>query len=435
MSQAGTGFGEGQLARRLGTRDALVVGLSAMIGAGVFAAFPPAARAAGSGLLLALAIAAIVATCNAMASAQLAQSYPSSGGTYLFGRAVLGPWWGFTAGWGFIVGKTASCAAMALTFAHYALPSGAWPARLLAVFAVLVMTWLNLRGVTRTAYTARVLLAVTAVVLLGFLILTTTGDPIPAPGPLTEPGALGILQGAGLLFFAFAGYARIATLAEEVARPQVLGRAILGALGIAIAVYAAVGLTLIRTLGEDLAGSSAALANAVERAGAGWYEPVIRLGAAAASLGALLALMAGIGRTVLAMAREQDLPVRLASVSPRHQVPDAAQLALGGIVAALVLLGDLRGAIGFSSFGVLIYYAIANLSALRQPAVQRRSPRALNLIGLLGCLTLVATLPASSIGAGLLVFAIGLGGRAVVRHTAYGRRRVGRGSPGGPSGQ
>lgn len=199
--------------------------------------------------------------------------------------------------------------------------------------------------------------------------------------------------------------------------------------------YAAVGLTLIRTLGEDLAGSSAALANAVERAGAGWYEPVIRLGAAAASLGALLALMAGIGRTALAMAREQDLPARLASVSPRHQVPDAAQLALGGIVAALVLLGDLRGAIGFSSFGVLIYYAIANLSALRQPAAQRRSPRTLNLIGLLGCLTLVATLPARSIGAGLLVFAIGLGGRAVVRRTAYGRRRLGRGSPGGPSGQ
>ena len=69
-------------------------------------------------------MAAVVAYCNATSSAQLAAAYPSAGGTYLYGREVLGDWWGYLAGWGFMVGKTASCAAMALTFAAYAAPGG-----------------------------------------------------------------------------------------------------------------------------------------------------------------------------------------------------------------------------------------------------------------------------------------------------------------------
>ena len=168
------------LARRLGTSDAVVVGLSAMLGAGVFVAFTPAAAAAGSGLLVGLGIAAVIAFCNAVASAQLASSYPASGGTYLFGREVLGEWWGFLAGWGFVVGKTASCAAMAMTFAAYALPSSSagagWWQRGLAALAVVAFTVLNLRGVTRTATAAKVLLSATVLVLLGFLALAAGGD-------------------------------------------------------------------------------------------------------------------------------------------------------------------------------------------------------------------------------------------------------------------
>ena len=122
-----------RLARRLTLGDAVVVGLGAMIGAGVFAAIGPAADAAGGGLLLGLGIAAIVAYCNATSSARLAAVYPASGGTYVYGRARLGPFWGFLAGWGFVVGKTASCAAMALTFGAYAAP--AWQ-RPIAVAAV-----------------------------------------------------------------------------------------------------------------------------------------------------------------------------------------------------------------------------------------------------------------------------------------------------------
>jgi len=161
----------GPLARRLSTRDAVVVGLTAMIGAGVFSVFAPAARAAGAGLLVGLAAAAVVATCNAMSSAQLAMTYPTSGGTYVYGREVLGEWWGFLAGWGFVVGKTASCAAMALTFATYAVPAGGWWARLVGALAVAGLTAANLRGITRTALAAKVLLALTLTTLAVVLVV------------------------------------------------------------------------------------------------------------------------------------------------------------------------------------------------------------------------------------------------------------------------
>ena len=417
------------LARRLGTVDATVVGLSAMLGAGVFVAFAPAAEAAGRGLLLGLGIAAVIAFCNAVASAQLASSYPASGGTYLFGREVLGPWWGFLAGWGFVVGKTASCAAMAMTFAAYALPSadasgssGAdWWQRGLAALVVVAFTALNLRGVTRTATAARVLLATTLLVLLGFLVLAATGEARPMAQLEATGGAWGVLQAAGLLFFAFAGYARIATLAEEVRRPELLGRAILVALGTAVVVYLLVGLALVRILGEALPGTAAPIAAATEALGADWAVPIVRVGAAAAALGALLALLAGVGRTALAMARERDLPRPLASVDPRHQVPDTAQVVIGAAVVVLVLVADLRGAIGFSSFGVLVYYAVANLSALRQPPAQRRWPRSLQVLGLAGCLAMAAALPFGSVVAGLVVLAIGVVGRLLARRFATSR--------------
>jgi len=243
-------------------------------------------------------------------------------------------------------------------------------------------------------------------------------DPWSASGAEAGPGGVfGVLQAAGLLFFAFAGYARIATLAEEVRRPEMLGRAVLVALGVAVLVYAAMALVLLRVLGPALADQSAPVVALVQAAGAGWASPIVRVGAAAASLGALLALLAGVGRTTLAMARERDLPRPLASVDPVHQVPDRAQLAVGAAIVLLVCLADVREAIGFSSFGVLVYYAVANLSALRQPAEQRRFPRALNLIGLIGCVVLSLTLPVTAVVAGLGVLLIGVLGRAAAfRH-------------------
>lgn len=401
-----------RLARRLGVADATFIGLGSMIGAGVFAAFTPAAQAAGSGMLVGLVVAALVAFCNATASAQLAAVYPSSGGTYLYGRERLGPWWGFLAGWSFVIGKTASCAAMALTFAAYAAPAG-WE-RPVAVAAVVGLAAVNYRGVTRTALLTRVIVAI---VLLSLAVVVAAGSStgLPETGSL-EPsswlahGWYGILQSAGLLFFAFAGYARIATMGEEVRDPaRTIPRAILLALTLAVVVYGVIAVVILGTLGASgVAGSATPLFDTVAAAGWDWAAPLVRFGAAAASLGALLALIAGIGRTTLAMAREGDVPRWLAAVHPRFAVPYRAEVVLAGVVVILVLTVDLRGAIGFSSFGVLLYYFVANLAAFSQPTEQRRYPRALQVLGAVACGILVITLPLASSAVGLAVLLVGV---------------------------
>jgi APA family basic amino acid/polyamine antiporter len=382
----------------------------------VFAAFSPAAAVAGAGLLIGLAVAALVAYCNATASAQLAAEYPTSGGTYIYGRERLGPWWGFLAGWGFVVGKTASCAAMALTFAAYVAPA-AWE-RPIGIAAVIILTTVNYYGITRTAGLTKIIVAVVIAILVLVVLASLSGSDGTASvrsWDLLANGWYGILQSAGLLFFAFAGYARIATLGEEVRNPErAIPRAVLTALTIAVSIYLLVGVAILVVLGPTgVASSPAPLAAAVNAVGWGWADLVVRFGAAAAALGALLALIAGVGRTTLAMARHDDLPRWLTAVHERHQVPHHAEIAIAGLVCILILVTDLRGAIGFSSFGVLLYYLIANAAAYTQLPDRRRFPRILQIVGMIGCAILVVTLPLSAVVTGTLIFVIGVGYRAI----------------------
>lgn len=402
------------LRRTLGVGDAVVIGLGSMIGAGIFAAPGPAARAAGSGLLLGLAVAAVVAYCNAIASARLAALYPASGGTYVYGRERLGPFWGYLAGWSFVVGKSASCAAMALTVGAYV-----WPgqAHAVAVAAVVVLTTVNYGGVQKSAWVTRVIVAVVLAVL-AFVVVVCLGSGASDVGRLdagASGGAGGVLQAAGLLFFAFAGYARIATLGEEVRDPaRTIPRAIPLALGIALAVYACVAVAVLSVLGAGgLGHADAPLADAVRAAGVPGLVPVVRVGAAVAALGSLLALLLGVSRTTLAMARDRHLPGVLSAVHPRFQVPHRAELVVGVVVAVLAATVDVRGAIGFSSFGVLAYYAVANASAWTlNPAP---TARVLPALGLLGCVVLAFSLPVLSVVVGAGVLAVGV--------IAYGVRR------------
>ncbi|MFJ5280633.1 APC family permease [Streptomyces parvulus] len=398
----------GEMKRSLGLSDAVVIGLGSMIGAGVFAALGPAAQAAGSGLLLALALAAIVAYCNATSSARLAALYPQSGGTYVYGRERLGAFWGYLAGWAFVVGKSASCAAMALTVGTYL-----WPdqSHAVAVAAVVALTAVNYTGVQKSALLTRVIVAFVLAVLAAVAVTALTSPDADTArldiGADTTLG--GVLQAAGLLFFAFAGYARIATLGEEVRDPaRTVPRAIPIALGLTLAVYALIAVAALTMLGPaGLANAAAPLSDTVRAAGASWLEPVVRAGGAVAALGSLLALILGVSRTTLAMARDRHLPHALTAVHPRFGVPHHAELAVGAVVALLAATTDVRGAIGFSSFGVLAYYAIANASALTLIEEENRPHRLIPVVGVAGCAVLAFALPMSTVIPGTAVLVIG----------------------------
>jgi basic amino acid/polyamine antiporter, APA family len=398
-----------ELRRSLGLTDAVVIGLGSMLGAGIFVALAPAAHAAGSGLLVGLVVAAVVAYCNATSSARLAALYPASGGTYVYGRVRLGDFWGYLAGWGFVVGKTASCAAMALTVGAYA-----WPphAHEVAVAAVAALTMVNYFGVKKSAWLTRlivvVVLAVLAAVVVSVVVSGQTSVARLAISPTVS--FAGVCQAAGLLFFAFAGYARIATLGEEVRDPaRTIPRAIPLALGMTLIVYASVAVAALAALGpERLAASTAPLRDVVRVSGSGWLVPIVDVGAAIAAMGSLLALVLGVSRTSLAMARDGYLPHVLASVHPRYKVPHRAELAIGAAVAILAAFTDIRGAIGFSSFAVLTYYAVANASALTLRSDEGRPAHIVPVVGLIGCLVLGFSLPIGSVAAGVITSLIGV---------------------------
>lgn len=447
--------GPAALSRRLGLVDAVVIGLASMIGAGAFVSLGAAQDLAGALAPLAVLVAAVVALCNATSTAQLAAQHPTSGGTYHYGRAQLGSWWGFLAGWCFVIGKIASCAAMALVIAAYLVPEPAQ--RLVAALVVAVLTAVNLVGITRTAALARVLVtvAIAALVLTGVRLLVGGvgdgaaggGDPLAdaIPGPLAGAAAglwdgglaavlgagsggvggiaLAVIQAAALMFFAFAGYARVATLGEEVTDPRrTIPRAILLALAAVCGLYLALSVVLV-LVGPAPGGQGwgpAPFLAALDAVGAGgiWHV-IVTVGAVAAASGALLALVAGISRTVLAMARERDLPPVLAHVSPRFSVPQRAEVAAGVAVLLLVLFAsNVLVAVAASSFGVLLYYAIANLAALTQVGEWRLFPKVMQWVGLVGCVLLVGALPGRTIVAGLVVIAVGVAYRVAVRRVA-----------------
>lgn len=397
-----------RLRRRLGVADAVVVGLGAMLGTGVFVVFAPAADRAGPWLLVGLLIAASVAYANATSSAQLAARHPESGGTYVFGRARLGPTWGALAGYAFVVGKIASSGAAALAVGAYA-----WPdqQRAVAALAVVTVTAINLLGIERTVRVTWLLVGALLGVLAVIVAVGLTGSTAPDAEVRSGASVTGILGSAALLFFAFAGYARIATMGEEVRNPaRTIPRAIPIALGIVLTIYCLVALAALRTLGEErLATSLAPLADVVTIAGVGGLAWLVRVGGTLAAGAVLLSLVAGISRTMFAMATGGDLPPALAAVHGRFRVPHRAEVLVGIAVLMVVLTGGIVGAVAASAFSVLVYYLITNLSALRLGPGERRWPRSLAWFGTVGCGALALSLPVATIAvsaAGLLLLLV-----------------------------
>jgi APA family basic amino acid/polyamine antiporter len=379
------------LTRQLGLADAVVLGMGAMLGAGVFVAFGPATAAAGRAVPLALLLAAAVAWANADSSARLAATLPRSGGIYAYGRERLTPFWGGLAGFAFLIGKTASAGAIAGTAASHLLPRHATAA---AIGAVVALTTLAAAGIRRGALATRVVVAL-VVGVLGAVVASAAGPAVSGLRTLPEgggpAGAAGALAGAGILFFAFAGYARITTLGEEVRDPErTIPRAITLSLALVLVIYAAVGAALLGVLGTArLAASESPLADLASSVGGGGWGVAIGVTAGIAALASGLGVLLGLSRTTFAMARDGGL-ARLDG-RPADPRPVRAQVVAGLATILGIVLLDLRQAIVVSSIAVLLYYAIGHLAALTLPGGARR---VVPVAGLVGCIAVAVALAA-----------------------------------------
>ena len=390
-----------QLKRRLGLTGSLAIGVAAMLGAGVFFVWKPAWDIAGPWLIVSLGVAAIVATLNGLATAQLAIRLPVAGGIYSYGRHYRSDFTGFLAGWMFMTGKTGSAAAIAYIAASYVAADFAKP---IAVAFVAVFSVIIISGI-RMAAGVSVLIATVVIVGLVWFSLPHVSAP-PALYWTEEFSLWGVMQAAGLMFFAFAGYARMATLGEEVTHPtKTIPRAIIGALVAVLALYLLIALALSTSINRAEGIPDAPLTLLATGAEA----TVLTVLAVVASLGSLLAILAGLSRTGFAMARNRDLPSPLARVSHRTGGPIVAEVTVAIVAIALIIVTDPLWLVGLSSAGVLTYYAIGHFSALAQPAGERFIPRALLVVGLVLNLALVGTLPMGSLIAGVVFALAGTG--------------------------
>jgi APA family basic amino acid/polyamine antiporter len=420
-----------QLKKQLGIFGATMMGLGSIVGTGVFVSIGIAAGIAGPAVILAVVIAALVATCNGLSSAQLAANHPVSGGTYEYGYKYLNSWLGFSAGWMFLLAKSASAATAALGFSGYLLSALGYPQTYLiplALAAVAAFTIIVLNGMSRSNVANIAIVSVTLLTLLFFVVL---GLPLISRVHLTPffqsvsgngSPLSNLFHASALMFVAYTGYGRIATLGEEVHEPhRTIPRAIIFTLLVTMILYIAVAVTGVGTVGAAVLSGAAQGAQAAPLSvAAGIFNmpfapQILAIGAVTAMLGVLLNLILGLSRVLLAMGRRRDMPSVFARLNVAQTTPVWSVLMMGVVIAGLVLIGNIKTTWTFSAFTVLIYYALTNLSALRLSAKERLFPTWISALGLLSCLFLAFWVDRQTWIIGLVLLAAGLGWHAIAQ--------------------
>lgn len=396
------------LLRTLTLKEAVGVGLGAIIGAGIFVVTGIAAGVAGPAFLLGLLAAGLIAAFNALSSAQLAAIYPHSGGTYEYGYILINPAFGFSAGWMFLISKLTAAGVVAIGFGSYffQLVLIGSP-EICSIAAVIFLTAANYFGIKKAG---RLNLLIVSITFLSLLYFVFSGIPeIKKENfiPFSPFGISGIAESAALMFFAFTGYARIATLAEEVSEPdKTIPKAIVISIVTAIFFYAAVSVTAIGVIGTEIMASvKSPLQKAAESLTTPAINIVVTIGACAAMLGVLLSQILGISRMMLAMGRRLDLPPVFQSIHSRYRVPHFGIIATGIIILLLTVIGTFEFIVRAAAFTILLYYSITNIAALKQPRKEQRYGTVIPVVGLLGCLAMSVSLPLNVIvsGIGLLI--------------------------------
>jgi len=396
-----------QLVRSASLGGAILLGLGSIIGTGAFVSIGFGVELAGSWIIWALLIAAAVATFNGLSSAQLAAIHPVSGGTYEYGYQFLNRQLGFTAGWLFVLAKSASAATAALAVGVALQTWLAGPTWLVQVFAgltLLLFTLLVLSGLRRSNRANAILVALAVGALIVFVAVSSQ-TPMPVADISHEPSWQNLLAAAGLLFVAYTGYGRIATMGEEVQNPRhVIPRAILATVVVVTLLYAAIGWGILHYVPLTTSGDFV-LSNLLPK---GVWRQLVAIGAVVAMCGVILNLILGVSRVVLAMARRNDLPPQWAQLNEQRTSAPAAIWVTFVVMLLIVLIGDLKVAWSFSAFTVLVYYSITNLAALRVQTADRFVPRWISLLGLISCLSLAAFIELQIMFVGLILVGIGL---------------------------
>lgn len=398
------------LLRSLTLKDAVGIGLGAIIGAGIFVVTGIAAGVSGPAFIIGLLIAGIIASFNALSSAQLAAIYPHSGGTYEYGYIVLNPALGFSAGWMFLISKLTAAGVVAIGFGSYfyqLLPIAS-PITF-SVIAVIFLTMANYFGVKKAGKLNFIIVTIT---ILSLLYLVFSGISTVNPKnfkPFAPFGLKGIAEATALLFFAFTGYARIATLAEEVVEPKkTIPKAIIITIVIAIVLYLSISFVAIGVIGaKAMALSISPLQVVADSLSAPGISSIVTIGASTAMLGVLLSQILGISRMMLAMGRRNDLPAVFKSIHKRYQVPHIGIFITGGIILILSISGTFEFIVRAATFSILLYYSITNIAAFKQPKSERLYSRWIPAFGLIGCITMSLALPLHVIASGVGLLLIG----------------------------
>lgn len=401
---------EGGLLRVLSLRDAVGIGLGAIIGAGIFVVTGVAAGVSGPAMLISLLIAGVVAAFNALSSAQLAAVYPHSGATYEYGYRLLNPYFGFSAGWMFLMSKLAAGGVVAIGFGSYfyqLVPLGS--PLVISITAIVLLTLANYFGIKKAGGLNLIIVSFTLIALIYFIISGFPEIKQENFEPFVPFGISGIAEATGLLFFAFTGYARIATLAEEVKDPEkTIPRAVVITIAIAIILYALVCVVAIGVIGtEAMAGTKSPLqlaANAINTPG---IKMIITLGASTAMLGVLLSQILGISRMMFAMGRRNDLWPVFQEIHSKNSVPHVGIFTTGAIILLLCIFGTFEFILASAAFTILLYYSITNIAALQQPVKEQRYGKVVPLLGLMGCLLMAVSLDFKVIISGILLLFTG----------------------------
>ncbi|MDX9848093.1 MAG: amino acid permease [Tenuifilaceae bacterium] len=406
------------LRRVLGLRDAIGVGLGAIIGAGIFVVTGVAAGVSGASFVVGLMVAGLIASFNGLSSAQLAAVYPQSGGTYEYGYQLLNPSLGFSAGWMFISSKLSAAGIVAIGFGsyfHQLVP--AFSPITYSVAAIVLLTIANLVGIKKAGTVNLIVVLVTLLSLIYFVAGGIGSVKVSNFSPFAPFGIMGIAESTAILFFAFTGYARIATLAEEVVEPRkTIPRAVIVTIISAIVLYAAVSIVATGAIGAgEMAKSKSPLQVASSAMAVPGISTIITVGASTAMLGVLLSQILGISRMLLAMGRRNDLPHFFEKIHIKTAVPHIGILFTSVVILAITILGTFEFVVRAATFTILLYYSITNIAAIRQPKPQQLYSKVIPYLGLVGCVAMSISLPLNVIISGIALLAIGFAVRYLVR--------------------